>query len=305
MKIEEIPLNVKNAVISIEDKNFYTHKGFSLFAIARTVITNVLYNRSAGGSTLTQQFVKNAVLSPEKTINRKVKEIIISYRLEKKFSKNEILQMYLNEIPYGSNTYGIEAASQKYFGKSVKDVNLSEAATLAAIVQRPSRYSPYGPNKDSLLARKDYVLTLMAEQNFISKEESEEAKKQEIIFKGKETNITAPHFVMYIKDILAEKYGEKTVEQGGLKIITTLDYDKQKIAESVIKEKTENYEEKYKATNASLVAIDPKTGQILAMVGSRNYFDDKIDGQVNVSIRLRQPGSSIKPLVYAALFEKG
>ncbi len=305
IKIDEIPDNVKNAVVSIEDKNFYTHKGFSFFAMARTAITNVIYNRSAGGSTLTQQFVKNAVLTPEKTIIRKVKEIIISYRLEKKFDKKEILQMYLNEIPYGSNAYGVEAASQKYFGKSVKDVTLPEAAVLAAIVQQPSRYSPYGPNRDRLMTRKDYVLTLMAEQGYISQEESEQAKQVEISFKGKETNITAPHFVMYIKDILAEKYGEKTIEQGGLKIITTLDFNKQKIAEDVIKEKTENYKEKYNASNAALVSIDPKTGQILAMVGSKDYFDDEIDGQVNVAMRLRQPGSSIKPLVYAALFEKG
>lgn len=303
--INEIPDLVQKAVVAIEDKNFYNHKGFSFFAMARTAITNVVYNRSAGGSTLTQQFVKNSVLTNEKTIIRKVKELIISYRLEKKFSKDEILQMYLNEIPYGSNAYGVEAASQKYFSKSVRDVSLAEAAVLAAIVQVPTRYSPYGPNKDILLGRKDYVLKLMAEQGYISEEERELAQAEEIVFSGKETNITAPHFVMYIKDILTAKYGEKMVEQGGLKIYTTLDLEKQKIAEEVIKEKTEKYQENYQASNAALVAIDPKTGQILAMVGSRDYFDDSIDGQVNVSIRSRQPGSSIKPLVYAALFEKG
>lgn len=303
--IAEIPDYVQKAVVAIEDKNFYNHGGFSFFAMARTAITNVIYKRSAGGSTLTQQFVKNSVLTNEKTIIRKVKELIISYRLEKKFSKDEILQMYLNEIPYGSNAYGVEAASQKYFSKSVREVSLAEAAVLAAIVQVPTRYSPYGPNKDILLGRKDYVLKLMAEQGYISEEEKELAQAEEIIFNGQETNITAPHFVMYIKDILTAKYGEKMVEQGGLKIYTTLDLEKQKIAEEVIKEKTENYEKNYKASNASLVALDPKTGQILVMVGSRDYFDDKIDGQVNVSIRNRQPGSSIKPLVYAALFEKG
>ena len=305
ISINEIPDYVQKAVIAIEDKNFYNHKGFSFFAMARTAITNVIYRRSAGGSTLTQQFVKNSVLTNEKTIIRKVKELIISYRLERKFSKDEILQMYLNEIPYGSNAYGIEAASQKYFSKSVREVSLAEAAVLAAIVQVPTRYSPYGPNKDILLGRKDYVLKLMAEQGYISEEEKELAQTEEIIFSGKETNITAPHFVMYIKDILTAKYGEKMVEQGGLKIYTTLDLEKQKIAEEVIKEKTEKYQENYQASNASLVAIDPKTGQILAMVGSRDYFNDSIDGQVNVAIRSRQPGSSIKPLVYATLFEKG
>lgn len=303
--LKDIPNNVKNATIAIEDKNFYKHGGFSVWAMFRTAITNVVFNRSAGGSTLTQQFIKNAVLTNEKSITRKIKELILSERLENRFSKDEILQMYLNEIPYGSNAYGIQAAGQKYFGKNVQDLNLSEAATLAAMIQTPSRYSPYGPNKDLLLGRKDYVLTLMAEQGYISKAESDEAKKAEVKFKDPDNNITAPHFIMYVKDILAERYGEKMIEQGGLKIYTTLDLTKQKAAEEVIKEQTKDYPTKYGANNAALVSIDPKTGQILAMVGSRDYFDDTIDGQVNVTTRLRQPGSSMKPIVYAALFEKG
>ncbi len=303
--LKDIPDKVKQATIAIEDKNFYKHGAFSVWAMARTVITNVIYNRSAGGSTLTQQFIKNAVLSNEKTITRKLKELIMAYQLEKKFSKDEILQMYLNEIPYGSNAYGVEAASQKYFGKSVRDVNLAEAAILAALPQSPSRYSPYGANKDLLLGRKDYILDLMAEQNYISAAERDAAKETEIVFKGRDNNMTAPHFVMYIKDFLSEKYGEKMIEQEGLKIYTTLDLYKQKIAEEVIAEKTKDYPQKYNANNASLISIDPKTGQILAMVGSRDYFDDSIDGQVNVSTRPRQPGSSMKPIVYAALFEKG
>ncbi len=305
ISLSDLPDYVKQAPISIEDKNFYNHGGFSLWAMFRTAITNTIYNRRAGGSTLTQQFIKNAVLTPEKKIIRKLKEIVLSYRLEQKFSKDEILQMYLNEIPYGSNAYGIEAASLKYFGKNAKDLTIAEAALLAALIQAPSRYSPYGPNKDLLLGRKDYVITLMQEQGYVSQEEADNAKAQEIIFAGPETNITAPHFVMYIKELLAEKYGEKMVEQAGLKIYTTLDIYKQKIAEDVIKEKTENYQEKYGANNAALVSIDPKTGQVLAMVGSRNYFNEEIDGQVNVSIRPRQPGSSMKPLVYASLFAKG
>jgi 1A family penicillin-binding protein len=303
--LKDIPDRVKQATIAIEDKNFYKHGGFSVWAMVRTVITNVVYNRSAGGSTLTQQFIKNAVLSNEKTVTRKIKELILAYQLEKKFSKDEILQMYLNEIPYGSNAYGVEAASQKYFGKSVRDVNLAEAAILAALPQSPSRYSPYGPNKDLLMGRKDYILNLMVEQGYISTSERDMAKNQELVFKGRDNNMTAPHFVMYIKDLLAEKYGEKMIEQEGLKIYTTLDLYKQKIAEEVIAEKTKDYPQKYGANNASLVSIDPKTGQILAMVGSRDYFDDTIDGQVNVSTRPRQPGSSMKPIVYAALFEKG
>lgn len=305
VSLNEIPDYVQKATIAIEDKNFYKHGGFSVWAMARTAVTNVLYNRRAGGSTLTQQFIKNAVLTNEKKYTRKIKELILAQKLEKRFSKDEILQMYLNEIPYGSNAYGIQAASQKYFNKNVGDLTLAESALLAALPQSPSRYSPYGPNRDLLLGRKDYILNIMEEQGYISKEERDIAKEQEIVFTQPETAITAPHFVMYVKSLLSDKYGEKTLEQGGLKIITTLDYDKQKVADETVVELTKNYQEKYKANNAALVAIDPKNGQVLAMVGSRNYFDKDIAGQVNVVTSLRQPGSSIKPIVYAALFEKG
>ncbi|MFA6417168.1 MAG: penicillin-binding protein [Patescibacteria group bacterium] len=305
ISLSDLPEYVKWAPIAIEDKSFYNHGGFSVWAMFRTAITDVLYGQTAGGSTLTQQFIKNAVLTPEKKITRKIKELVLAYRLEQRFSKDEILQMYLNEIPYGSNAYGIEAASEKYFGKHAKDISLAEAALLAALTQAPSRYSPYGSNKDFLLGRKDYVLTLMREQGHITEEQELSAKAEEIKFMPPEVSITAPHFVMYIKDILAEKYGEKMIEQDGLKIYTTLDLYKQQIAEEVIKEKTEKYQEKYNANNAALVSIDPKTGQILAMVGSRDYFNDDIDGQVNVALSSRQPGSSIKPIVYAALFKRG
>ncbi|MDD2495270.1 MAG: PBP1A family penicillin-binding protein [Tissierellia bacterium] len=305
ISLDDIPEQIKQATISIEDKNFYKHGGFSIWAMFRTAVTNVLYNRRAGGSTLTQQFVKNAILSSEKSYVRKIKEIILAQRIEKKFSKDEILQMYLNEIPYGSNAYGVEAASQKFFAKSVKDINVAEAALLAALPQAPSRYSPYGPNLDLLLGRKDYILDLMAEQGYITNSEKEAAKSYEIKFTKQETSIFAPHFVMMVRSLLSEKYGEIEMERSGFKIYTTIDWDKQNIAEEVIKEKTENYQEKYSANNAALVAIDPKTGQVLAMVGSRDYFDDSIDGQVNVTDRPRQPGSSMKPLVYASLFEQG
>ncbi len=305
INLNEIPNHAKQATISIEDKNFYKHKGFSVWAMARTIVTNIIYNRRAGGSTLTQQFVKNALLSSEKKYSRKIKEILIAQKIEKKFTKDEILQMYLNEIPYGSNAYGIEAASQKYFGKSAKDLAIAESALLAALPQAPSRYSPYGANKDILIGRQQYILELMEEQGYINSKEKDEAKKYELIFKGPETNITAPHFVMYIKEILSDQYGEKTLEQGGLKIYTTIDIVKQKFAEEAIKNRADENAKKFNANNASLVAIDPKNGQILAMVGSKDYFNNEIDGQVNVSIRNRQPGSSLKPLVYAALFAKG
>ena len=303
--LEEIPDYVENATIAIEDKNFYEHGGFSLWAIARTIVTNVLYNKRAGGSTLTQQFVKNAILTPEKSYSRKIKELILSYKIENKFSKDDILQMYLNEIPYGSNAYGVEAASKKYFGKSVSEINIAEAAILAALPQAPSLYSPYNHNKDTLIGRQHYIIDLMQKQGYISEEEAENAKNYKLEFQAPTTDIKAPHFVMYVKQILAEKYGEKKVEQGGLKIYTTLDLYKQDIAEEVVSTRAEDNLNNWNASNASLVSIDPKNGQVLAMVGSKDYFSDEIDGQFNVALSPRQPGSSLKPLIYASLFEKG
>ena len=305
VKLEDVPDNIKNATIAIEDKNFYQHGGVSIWAIARTMITNVIYNHRAGGSTLTQQFVKNAILSTEKKYSRKIKEVVLATRIEKKFSKDEILQMYLNEIPYGSTAYGIEAASEKYFGKTISEMDLAEAAILAAMIQAPSRYSPYGANVELLLQRQKYVLQLMNEQSYITEEEMKIAQDKELKFAPPDAAMLAPHFIMYVKQILSDKYGDKSVEQDGLKIITTLDIDKQKIAEEVIKTRTENYLEKYNASNAALVSIDPNTGQVLAMVGSKDFFSKDIDGQVNITTSLRQPGSSIKPIIYAAFFMKG
>lgn len=304
--LNELPAYVPQATIAIEDKTFYEHSGISFWGILRGVVWKPLTGQGMeGGSTLTQQFVKNAILTNERTVIRKLKEWILAYKLEQKYKKDEILQMYFNEIPYGSTAYGIEAASQKYFGKSARDLSLAEAAILAALPQGPSRYSPYGPNLDLLIGRQHYILDLMVEQGYITEEDADIAKAYELKFKEQENNILAPHFVMYIKELLSEKYGEKTIEQGGLKIITTLDLYKQEIAEEVIKEKGEANEEKYNASNAALVSIDPKTGQVLAMVGSRDYFNDEIGGQFNVTTSLRQPGSSLKPLVYTACFLKG
>jgi len=306
VNLNDIPKYVKEATIAIEDKDFYKHGAISLWGIFRGVVIRVLSGKSPqGGSTLTQQFVKNAILTPERSITRKLKEWIVSYRLEKSYTKDQVLQMYFNEIPYGSTAYGVEAASQHYFGKSVKDVSLAEAAILAALPQAPTKYSPYGSNKELLIGRQHYILDLMVQQGYITADEAEKAKNTELKFNKEVTNIIAPHFVMYVKEILSEKYGEKTVEQGGLKIITTLDLYKQNIAEEVIKNRTPDNEKNYNATNAALISIDPKTGQVLAMVGSRDYFNEEIDGQVNVTDSPRQPGSSLKPLVYSAAFLKG
>ncbi len=319
IELSDIPEHVKQATIVAEDRDFYEHHGFDLKGILRSVWRNLFRGERVGGSTITQQFIKNSILSPEKTYTRKIKELALSIQLERKFSKDQILKMYFNEIPYGSTAYGLQSAAQTYFGKNAKDLDLAEGALLAALPKAPTYYSPYGSHTDDLLARQKYILDGMAEENYISKDEAEKAKEIDILAKvvPKKESITAPHFVMYVKELLTERYGEKTVDQGGLKVYTTLDFDKQKIAEEAVTAGVEKNAEKYNAHNAALVAIDPKTGQILAMVGSKDYFaepepagckpgvDCKFEPNVNVALRPRQPGSSFKPVVYAAAFAKG
>jgi 1A family penicillin-binding protein len=305
VKLEDIPDYVQWATISAEDENFYQHKGFDLKAIFRTIVTNVLRGEKAGGSTITQQFVKNAILTSEKRYSRKIKEVILSYRMERKFTKDEILQLYLNEIPYGSTSYGIQSAAQTFLGKNVQDLTLGEAALLAGLPKAPTYYSPYGSNVDQLFARKDYILDLMAENGYISQEQADQAKAEKVEFSLKRESIRAPHFTLYVREQLAEMFGEKFVEQGGLKVITTLDLEKQEIAEEAVANGVEARGAQHGFSNAALVALEPGTGKILAMVGSKDDFETEIDGNVNVVTRLRQPGSSIKPLVYAAAFDKG
>ncbi|KKQ79126.1 MAG: Penicillin-binding protein, 1A family [Parcubacteria group bacterium GW2011_GWC2_38_7] len=235
MKLEEIPLYVQQATIAAEDRYFYEHGGFNIIAMIKGAIIDPLMGKTArGGSTLTQQFVKNSILTNERKVSRKIKELLLSYKIEKSFSKDEILQMYLNEIPYGSVAYGVESASQTFFGKKVKDVTLAEAAILAALPKAPSYYSPYGSNLDRLLGRQQYILDQMADLEYITQAEADTAKNQEVKFALKRESIIAPHFVMYIKELLSEKLGEDLVERGGLKVITTLDLDKQKIAEEAV-----------------------------------------------------------------------
>jgi len=303
--LDQVPELTKQAVLTAEDRSFYQHSGFSVTGIIRSIIIDVMTGKKVGGSTLTQQFVKNAILTNEKTYTRKIKELIISYQIENKFTKDQIFNMYLNEIPYGSVIYGIEAASQSFFGKPAKDLTLAESAILAAIPQLPTYYSPYGNHKVELLARQRWVLDSMAELGYISQDQAESAKEEKIAFIPMREAITAPHFVMYIKELLSEKYGDTFINQEGLKVYTTLDLDKQLIAEEAVKQGVEANGKKYDFGNASLVALDPKTGQILAMVGSADYFNEDIDGQVNVAISPRQPGSSFKPIVYTASFIKG
>jgi 1A family penicillin-binding protein len=298
------PLAVK-ATIAVEDKHFYEHKGVRLLSIIRAGVSNLLGWNSGGGgaSTLTQQLIKNAVIGDEHSYYRKIKEAILALRLEKKYNKDQILKLYFNEIPYGSTNYGIESAAQSYFQKSAKNLTLAEGATLAALPQLPSYYLN---NLEALKQRRDLVLRLLNEQGYITEDEKTQAQAEPMTLKFSVTNISAPHFVLYVKQLLADQFGEKTVDQGGLKVITTLDWDKQKIAENAVTELGNQFAKEYNANNAALVALDPKTGQILSMVGSRDYNNDEIDGQFNVAVLgERQPGSSFKPFVYLAGFEKG
>lgn len=306
--LENVSPNAINATIAIEDKKFYSHIGIDPKGILRSIYKDLIRGEKAqGGSTITQQLVKNSMLSSEKTYTRKIKEIILALETEQKFSKEEILEMYFNQIPYGSNIYGIETASQAYFGKSAKDLDVAEAAMLAAIPQATTYYFPYGSHPDALETRREYIIGEMQEDGYINEQQAQEAKDADVFARLKPfvSEIEAPHFVMYIKDQLVEEYGVETVERGGLRVTTTLDYEMQMVAEDAVRKGVEYNKARYNASNAALVATDPKSGQILAMVGSKDYFDLENDGNFNVAVAERQPGSSFKPFVYATAFEKG
>ncbi len=305
----EISRHIKNATIAIEDDQFYNHYGIEPTAIFRAIITNFSQGDllgGQGGSTITQQVIKNSVLQKEKTITRKVKEWILAIKLERSVAKDEILSIYLNESPYGGTVYGVEEASQAFFGKKSADVTIAEAAYIASVPQAPTRLSPYGNNKAQLDARQQLTLSKMHEQGFITDEEYETAKTEAVVFQPQAiTGIRAPHFVMFIREQIVRKYGEEAIAERGLRIITTLDWELQKEAEQIVAEYGAINVEKFKADNAGLIATDPKTGDLLVMVGSRDYFSDEIDGNFNTTLALRQPGSSIKPFVYATAFSKG
>lgn len=304
---DKISRNIKNATVAIEDSEFYQHKGIDIPAIFRSIFNDIITgSKKQGGSTITQQLAKNAMLTKEKTFTRKIKEIVLALKIEKEISKEKILELYLNEISYGGSNYGIEAASQSYFGKKSEDLTLAEATYLAAMPKAPTYYSPLGNNRDELEERKNLVLRRMQELNFITEEEKKQAENEKIVFLNKDDlSIKAPHFSIFIRSYLEEKYGKDLVEEGGLKIITTLDYDLQKKAEEIVKTFAESNTKNFNASNAAMLALDPKTGQILVMVGSKDYFNKEIQGNYNVTLAKRQPGSSIKPFVYATAFKNG
>lgn len=300
---EEISPLVKSAAVAIEDSGFYSHPGVSVRGIARAVLYG---GTRGGGSTITQQVIKKTLLTDERLITRKVKELILSFKLEQTFSKDEILALYLNEIPYGGSIYGINEATMAFFGIPPKELTLAQSAYLAAIPNAPTRLSPYGNNRNLLDERKDLVLKKMYELGFITESDYTSARAEKVIFLPKESRgIKAPHFVMWIQEYLAEKYGERAVEENGYRVITTLDYELQQKAEETIDRFSADTEKNFNAKNIALVAIDPKNGQVLAMVGSRDYFDVKNEGNFNVALAHRQPGSTFKPFVYSTAFMKG
>lgn len=304
--LNDVPENLKQATIAVEDADFYRHSGFDILGILRAATVIAKGEGLQGGSTITQQVVKNTLLSPERTVTRKIKEFILAVQLERKYNKDEILQMYLNEAPYGGQAWGVAAASEMYFGKHVRDLNLAQASMLAGLPQAPTTYSPCGAHPENAAGRQKTVLNLMVKNGFITQKQADEVADKELGINCDNTNIKAPHFVMYVKDLLTEKFGEKTVEQGGLKVTTTLDWDKQKIAEEEVKKQLERLAAaKANASNAGVVSVNPGNGEILAMVGSANYFDQEHDGNVNVILAQRQPGSSIKPITYATAFKMG
>ncbi len=305
---EEISPLLKKATVAIEDADFYNHNGIKISSIIRAVFANIMSGGyGQGGSTITQQVVKNTLLTTDKHISRKLKEWVLAIKLDKALSKDAILTSYLNENPYGGSIYGVEEAAKQFYAKSAKDVTLAEAAYLAAIPQATTYYSPYGNNFDKLEERKNLVLRKMLENGSITQADYDAALQEKVRFQPQEQfGIKAPHFVFFVKDYLEKVLNIDSIDEGGYRVITSLDTDLQEKAEDLVKATALSNTENFNASNAALIALDPKTGGILSMVGSRDYFDKEIDGKFNVSIAPnRQPGSTMKPIVYAEAFTKG
>lgn len=305
LEITDIPKTLQQATIAIEDKDFYKHQGYDIFGVLRAVRNAFLMRGLAGGSTLTQQLVKTILLSSERSVTRKIREVILSNQIEQKFSKDQILQMYLNEAPYGGSAYGVESASRYYFGKTARDLNLTESAILAGLPQQPTNFNPFGAHPEAYVSRTKDVLRRMREDGYITFQQEADSLKQltSFQFASASAGIKAPHFVFYVKQQLVDKFGEDVVEGGGLRVTTTLDWDWQEKVEKIVSEEI-NKLKKSKVGNGAAVVLDPKTGEIKTMVGSYDYFD-KDYGSYNVATALRQPGSSGKPFIYATALTKG
>ncbi len=303
ISLSDLPPHVWQAAISIEDKNFFKHFGFDVTAIVRASLATLSGKRLEGGSTITQQLVKNALLTNERSLQRKIKEAMLSVMTEALYTKEEILEMYLNYISYGGTSVGIEAASKTYFDKHAKDLTVAEAALLAGLPQAPSRYSPFGSQPETAKNRQKDVIRRMQEDGYISIAEAEAAEAEVMTFALSRTDIQAPHFVFYVRDLLYQMYGEEKVERGGLRVKTTLDLDLHNVAQASLSAEIDTLA-RYRVSNGAALIVKPNTGEILSMIGSRDYFDATHDGEVNVTIAQRQPGSSIKPIMYATTMQE-
>jgi len=302
--IEEIPDDLIHATVATEDKTFYSNPGFDPLAIVRAVWLNVTEGEIvSGASTITQQLVKTMFLSPEQTYTRKLQEAILAQEITRRYTKDQILEIYLNEIYYGNMSYGIEAAAETYFDKSARDLTLAEASFLAGLPQSPSIYDPY-TNLQAAKTRQRVVLGLMAKEGYISPSEASAAWDEELTFAPLRIDMKAPHFVVYVQRLLEDQYGTEMVYRGGLRVHTTLDLEMQEVAQEAARQRVAELTDRH-VTNAAVVAIVPQTGEIEVMLGSIDFWNEDIDGQVNVALALRQPGSSIKPVNYLSAFEKG
>ncbi len=301
--LKKIPKTLQLATISIEDKDFYNHGAFDIRGIIRALYSTVIHKKLQGGSTLTQQLVKNGLLTPERTLTRKIKELALSIIVEFTYTKNQILEMYLNQVPYGGTSYGVEAASLTYFGKPVNTLRISEQAYLAGLPEAPSTFSPLGSRPELGKKRQKEILKKMFEYGYITQKQLETAASEELRFQKTTNPIKAPHFVFFVKDLLRQKYGDKTVEQGGLGVYTSLDLTLQDYAQQVIASEVAKLKPN-KVGNGATLIVNPATGEILSMVGSRDWYDPK-DGNVNMTAQQLQPGSSIKPINYAVGLLKG
>lgn len=304
VSLKQIPENLKKATLAIEDSQFYSHPGFSLRGILRSLKKLIFEKKLEGGSTITQQLIKSALLSPERTFSRKIKEIILAFWAERLYSKDEILEMYFNQVPYGGSAWGVEAAARNYFGKGVSELSLAETALLAGLPAAPTRFSPFSSTPEQAKRRQSEVLRRMVEEGFITKEASQQAENEPLNYRSQQIPIQAPHFVMYVKDLLVRKYGQRLVETGGLRVVTSLDLPLQKQIEEIVKNEVLKLNS-LRVGNGACLVTNPKTGEILSMVGSKDYFNVQEEGNVNVTLSLQQPGSAIKVVTYATALQNG
>lgn len=321
VSFDQIPQTLKDATVAIEDQNFYNEPAYDWKGILRAIFVDITSGSFAqGGSTLTQQLARTAFLNLNQTFTRKVKELILAIKLNQYYSKDQILGLYLNEVPYGPNIAGVEEASEAYFGEPVTNINLAQSAILASLPQAPTLYSPWGSHINDLFARQKLVLQAMYAQGKITKQQLNDALAYPIVFQPQSSgSIKAPNFVMAVENYLIQKYGEDMVDNGGLRVITTLNWTLQQQAETAVTQGVARNTKLYQAYNGALVAEDPQTGQLLAMVGSANYFATsslpagckpgatcRFDPNFNVATQgLRQPGSSLKPFIYLTAFQMG